>query len=99
MSSIVQNQCKYNDACFEESSTHCENHSLFSTGLPPLSITQTEITKFEITTKEVLRGGGELAEQYQETHCVRSLSKRTLLDENLILLFKVQLITIQSTRE
>jgi hypothetical protein len=28
--------------------------------------------------------GGKLAEQYQETHCVRSLSKRTLWDENLI---------------
>jgi hypothetical protein len=28
--------------------------------------------------------GGKLAEQYQETHCVRSPSKRTLWDENLI---------------
>jgi hypothetical protein len=35
---------------------------------------------------EVLEGevGGKLAEQYHETHCVRSPSKRTLWGENLI---------------
>jgi hypothetical protein len=80
-------------------SLDAEARLFFPTGLPPLFITQTEITKFGITTKEVLEGRGKLAEQYQETHCVRSPSKHTLWDENLIPLLKVQLITIQSTRK
>jgi hypothetical protein len=45
-----------------------------------------EITKSGTNKTEVLEGevGGKLAEQYQETHCVCSPSKRTLWDENLI---------------